>query len=224
MKYCKACKVQVDTSESYCPLCYSSLKETSKKTDAEMFENINQNHSKKKKKPMVAKVFFLISVAIIATCVYLNVQTKTAPWSVIVALGIVYLWVLIGHTIISRSTAFRKVLLQILSVGALLFATNRFFSNAEWFINYVFPSLAMLSAVVMLFVVFCSKKRKEYIFGFFRVDIILLLSSVLMLAINIDQFQILNQINIILQAIICLAYLLFAGKIIKTQASRCFHL
>ena len=223
MKYCKACNAHVDTNESYCPLCYSSLKEKSKKSDNEMFKNATQDLVKRKK-VTVAKVFFLISVVIIATCTYLNVQTKTAPWSVIVDLSIAYLWVLIGHTIMSRSTAFKKVLLQILSIGAILFTTNKYFSNTEWFVNYAVPSLAILFAIVMLFVVFCSKSRKEYIFGFFRLDVILLLVTVLLLVLKLDDFKLLNQINIIWQAIICLAYLLFAGKIIKTQAGRKFHL
>ena len=223
MKHCNLCGVDVDTSKNYCPLCYGSLEEKTAKTDLDMF-NTEAKPVVSKKKILVAKVFLMISVIILTICIYINVQTKTAPWSAIVGFSILYLWVLVAHTIMSRSTPFKKMLMQILSLGALLFATERFFGSAHWFTNFVFPGLAMLAAVVTMFVIFCSKNRKEIIFGFFRVDFLLIIASTLLLIFDVDEYKIINQINIIVQAIICLAYLVFAGKTIKTQASRKFHL
>ena len=223
MKHCKICGVDVDTFKNYCPLCYGTLEEKCKKNNAEMFD-LSSKKTISKTKSLVLKVFLLISVIVMVACFYINYQTKTQPWSVIVALAVVYLWVLVAHTIMSKSTVFKKVLFQIISVGAILFATNRFFSNTEWFTNFVFPGLSLLCAFVMLFVVFCSKHRKEYIFGFFRVDLLLIVASVLLLIFSADDFRLLNQINIIVQSIISLAYLVFAGRTIKTQASRKFHL
>lgn len=223
MKHCNLCGVEVDTSQNYCPLCYGTLEEKTPKTDEEMF-NVSAKTVISKKKMMVLKVFLLISVVVMTACIYINIQTKTAPWSVIIGFSILYLWVLIAHTIMSRSTPFKKTLLQILSLGAILFATERFFGNTHWFTNFVFPGIAMLATAVTTFVVFCSKKRKEYIFGFFRVCILLILASVLLLVFKADEFKFINQINIILQSIVCLSYLIFAGKTIRTQASRKFHL
>ena len=223
MKHCKICDVDVDTFKNYCPLCYGSLEEKSEKNNAEMFD-LNSKKQLSKAKSLVVKTFLLISIIVTVVCGYINYQTQTKPWSVIVALSILYLWVLVAHTIMSKSTVFRKVLYEVVSVGAILFASNRFFSNTEWFTNFVFPGLALLTAFVMLFVVFCSKNRKEYVFGFFRVDVLLILASILLLAFKTDDFKLINQINIIVQSIISLAYLIFAGKTIKTQASRKFHL
>lgn len=223
MKHCKICGVEVDTFKNYCPLCYGSLEEQTEKNNAEMFD-LNSKKQLSKAKSLVVKAFLLVSIIITVVCGYINYQTQTKPWSVIVALSILYLWVLVAHTIMSKSTVFKKVLFEVVSIGSILFASNRFFSNTEWFTNFVFPGLALLTAFVMLFVVFCSKNRKEYVFGFFRVDVLLILASILLLAFKTDDFKLINQINIIVQSIIALAYLIFAGKTIKTQASRKFHL
>ena len=223
MKHCNLCGVDVDTSKNYCPLCYGTLEEKSKKTDEEMF-NTASKPVISRKKSMVLKIFLMISIIIMTACVYINVQTKTAPWSVIVGLSIFYLWVLVAHTIMSRSTPFKKMFMQLLSLAAILFATERFFGNTHWFTNYAFPGIAMLATFVTLFVEFCSKKRKEYVFGFFRIYILLILASVLLLVLKADGFKLINQINIIFQSVICFAYLVFAGKTIRTQASRKFHL
>ena len=223
MKHCNLCGVDVDTSKNYCPLCYGSLEEKVPKTGEDMF-NTEAKPVINKKKVLVAKIFLMISVIIMTVSVYINIQTKTAPWSVIIGFSLVYLWVLVAHTIMSKSTAFKKTFMQILSMGALLLATERFFGNTHWFTNFAFPGIAMLSTVVTTFVVFWSKNRKEIIFGFFRIDILLIIASTLLLVFNVDDFRLINQINIILQSIICLAYLVFAGKIIRTEASRKFHL
>ena len=223
MKHCSICKVEVDTSQDYCPLCYNHLAEVEPKTTPEMFV-MSKKDAPKSKKIMVAKIFLFISFAAILSCVYINIATKTIAWSAVVCLSIVYLWVLVAHTIISRDTPFRKVLFQLLAVAALLNATNQIFSSNDWLTVYVYPSLAMLVTLVLTMITLCSKSRKKYLFSFCSIFVILLVVSVLFIVLKLGDFKLLNTINIMFQCVIIFAYILFGGKPLFSEASRKFHL
>ena len=223
MKRCNICEIEVDTHKEYCPLCYNYLNEIEPKETPEFFE-MKENKVKSKKRAIVAKTFFIISIVLITACVFINVSTKTIAWSAVVGLGIFYLWVLIAHTIMSRDTPFKKVALQLISVVALLFSTNKIFGGIDWFTAYVYPSLAIGTATVLTFIIMCSKKRKLFYFSFLVIELILLTVSAVFVGLGLGNFLLLNEINIAFQAIVCISYLLFGGKTIKTQASRKLHI
>lgn len=223
MKHCSICKVEVDTSQEYCPLCYNHLAEIEPKTTPEMFV-MSKKEKPMKAKVMVAKIFLFISIAAILACVYINIATKTIAWSAVVCLSILYLWILVAHTIISRDTPFRKVLFQLIAVAALLIATNQIFSSNDWLTNYVFPSISMLVTVILTMITLCSKKRKKYLFSFFSIFLILLVISILFIVLKLDTFKLLNTINLMFQSIIIFAFILFGGKTLLSEASRKFHL
>lgn len=223
MKHCDICGVDVDTEKEICPLCYNRLEEKSPKVTAEFFQT-KKAEKKKSAKKIVAKIFLIISLFVVCTCVYINVKTQTVAWSLVVGLSVLYVWVLVAHTIMSRDTPFKKVLYQIVSIVALLLATNKVFSSNEWLTNYTFPSLAILVTIILTFYIFCSKKRKTVLYSFFSIIILLLIVSVLLLGLKVDDFKFLNQINIIFQSIVAVSYLIFGWRDIKNEAIRKFHL
>ncbi len=223
MKHCSLCRLEVDTNQEYCPLCYNHLTEISKKETPEMF-NLEKPSARQKKRSIVAKVFLLITLTLLAACVFINIETKTTPWSVVVVLSVLYLWVLVAHTIMSRSTPFKKVLFQLVSIIALLVATNKIFSNNDWLTHYVYPALAMFATCVLSMIICCSKHRKKLYFSFFSIFALLLAASLIFVCFKIDTFRILNLINILFQAVIMVALMLFAGRSLLTEASRKFHI
>ena len=223
MKHCSLCRLEVDTDKEYCPLCYNHLTEVSKKETPEMF-NLEKHEPRKKRRVMVAKVFLIISLAILSACIYINVVTKTIAWSVVVGLSMLYVWVLVSHTIMSRDTPFKKVFFQLVVIIALLVATNKIFSSNDWLTNYVYPSLALLVTVVLTMIILCSKHRKKMLFGFFEIFFLLLVVSCVFVGLKIDKFELLNHINIIYQCLTIIAFTIFGWKTIVSEASRKFHI
>ncbi len=223
MKYCSLCKVCIDTNKNFCPLCHNALLDDENKSP-QTFPNFSKEKDIKKSKKTVTKIFLILSLAITIACICINVLTKTIAWSVTVALGLVYLWVLVAHTIISRDTPFKKVLFQLIAIIAFLVSTNIIFGGNAWLTNYVYPSIAMMVTVILSMVVFCSKKRKNLLFSFFCIFILMALASVAFLIFKIDTYKIINVINLVVQAFVLFAYLLFAHKIIISEASRKFHI
>ena len=223
MKHCELCKVDVDTNSEICPLCYNKLTELSEKTTPELFE-LKPREKEKKSRVIVGKIFLLLSIVAVFACGFVNYVTKSAPWSIVVFMGVIYLWVLVAHTIMSRSTPFQKIFLHLLSVVALFLTIKYVFNSNSWFVCYVFPSMSILVGVVFSFIVMCSKNRKKLVYSFFAIEILLMLASILLIAFGFDAFKLLNQINIFVLAIMVIAYLLFGHKAIKTEFVRKFHI
>lgn len=224
MKICEKCNVSVDTSLDFCPLCHSHLTEKSQKETPEFFENEVKNKTASTKKSIIAKIFLIISLIVVAVCVFVNITTHTIPWSVIVVLSVVYLWVMIAHTIISRDTPFKKVLYHLLALIALLVSTYVIFGENDWLTHFVYPGLSMLVSVVLTFILFCSKKRKNMLFSFFSIIILMMVVSAVFLIFKIDSFRLLNEINLLVSSIFVVSYLVFGYKIILSEASRKFHI
>lgn len=223
MKHCEICKVEVDTHSDICPLCYNKLIEIGEKTTPELFE-LKPREKRKKSRVIVGKIFLLLSIVAVFACGFVNYVTKSSPWSLVVLMGVIYLWVLVAHTIMSRNTPFQKIFLHLVSVTLLLLTIKYFYSSNDWFVCYVFPSMSMLVAVVFSFIVMCSKNRKKLIYSFFAIELLLILASVFFLVFKYDSFKLLNQINIFVVSVVVIAYLLFGYKAIRSEFVRKFHI
>lgn len=225
MKHCSLCGVDVDTSREFCPLCHNDMEDVSEKTEPENFPVYSSEKPQTKSaKAFIIKVFLVLSVLIIASCVFINIETKTIPWSVTVSFVIVYLWVLVAHTIISKSSAFDKVFFELSSICAFLVSINLVFSSTKWFTYYVYPSLAMLATIVLTIMLFIVKNKKNWIFSFFCIYLLEMVVSAIFLIFKIDDFMTLNIINLIFQGVVVFAYLLFDGKRIIAELIRKFHI
>lgn len=224
MKKCNKCGVNVDTNFEFCPLCYADLAQTEEKKTEEIFKTPRELGKQKTKMHMVSKVFLILSAIAIIASIYINVKTKTIAWSAVVTLSIVYLWVLVCHTIISKASPFKKVFWQLVVVIVFLLTTNFVFSSNDWLSNYVYPSLAMLVSVVLSFVVMLCKDRKRIILSFFSIIILMAIASGVFLIFKICDFRILNEIALMVEGFILLAYIIFGGKLLLREAGRKFHL
>ena len=225
MKYCSLCDVHVDSSKEFCPLCHNAMEDVSEKETPEMFPEYKEETPKKKSlKKLAVKICLVLSVLIIASCVFINVQTHTLPWSVTVSFVIIYLWVLIAHTIFSKSSVFDKVFFELSAICAFLVSVNMVFSSTKWFTQFVYPSVAMIATLVLTIMLMCKKDRKKWLFSFFSIYVLMMVVSAVFLIFKIDSFKILNIINLIFQGVMIFAYLLFDSKTILAEASRKLHI
>lgn len=224
MKQCKKCGVNINTNENFCPICYGDLKDVSGENVAGFFAEKKGETIVSKKRKKAIKILLFLNIFVISALIFINIKTKTEPWSLIVGLSCSYVWALVEHTILSHDTPFRKVFLQVLILSSIAFAINKIYSTTDWITNFVFPSLALAAMLFMAIYVLCDKQRKSKIFGFFMISILLMLVSMVMVVFKIDNFKTLNQINIIAQGLTCFAYILFCGRTILGEASKKFHI
>ena len=164
------------------------------------------------------------TICAISCCVIINLLvTPDLPWFWIVVFGLLYVWVLVAHTILSNQSAFKKTFLQIVSILLLLyFAENISFSR--WLIPYVFPSISLTAIFVLLMILFISKKRAEYVFGFSVIILLLAVLSALIIIFGLTEYMLLNMINLIISSMTLVGNFIFGLKAIKEDLFKKLHL
>lgn len=226
MKYCSRCKINVDGKQTHCPLCFRELSEitngeSERKTPIFIERTKNENFTSNTS--FLTKFFVFTSICIVTVCALLNAMlTPEIHWAVLVFACVVYLWVLIAHTIISRRSVFEKFLFEILALLFILVASEDVSQDKFWVQSYVFPSIAMGAELVVLMITFI-RKDKSWILSFASISILLLISNVLNL-IYLDKYYILSIISIIFSSLSILGYFIFGFNQIKQEFSKKFHL
>ena len=135
-----------------------------------------------------------------------------------------YLWILISHTILSKSSAFEKIIYQIIGVASILISTEVVAGESPVLINYIVPSLSTVAVVVLAMINMISRKRKSFTLSFFIIYILLSLIPIITLAFKLLEYKLLMQINLLLLIITITGTLILGYKTIKSEISKKFHL
>ena len=221
MKHCDKCNVDVNTTHTHCPLCFNEIK--GENTTPLMYSVSEAKPNDIQKTHKARKILALISIAVIAICAVINYLTKTPFWSGIVAASIVYVWIFVKHTIMSHRSAFEKILLQVLSVIGLLLITN-YVSGGGWFVEYVLPALLTIVVVILDFMLFISKRRRQLQVSFILIEVLVLIISIIFVILNAVSFKLMHIITLITASLSILGVIIMDGKNLFQEISKKFHL
>ena len=223
MKHCKICNVDVKTDKNYCPLCFNQMQ--GKSTEKPLYLCNTDKRSQLKKHYLANKILLFISLVAVCICGFINFITYSGvAWSLVVLTGLVYLWILIRHAIMSNRSAFEKVFFQFVGVLAITISSYFISSGGDWLLNYVVPSIAITTSVILVMITLCNKRRKNFLMGFLVIYFLLLTLSIVLLACKFDTFKVLNEINLLVTSLAILGTLFFGFKTIKNELSKKLHL
>lgn len=224
MKYCKNCKVKVDTDRNYCPLCFRELQDDGQPQSGEYpFLARTKNEHFTKNNTFILKLFIFISICAVAICGLVDWWVnKDFGWSMLVLASILYIWILINHTILSRRGVFEKIIIQLLGLMFILYVCQKLSFKRDWLASYVFPSISIATLSTLLMITFI-RRDKSWVLSFVAV-IILLTGVSVFFFLRLDKFYILNIINLTLCALSLLGYFTFGYSFIKTEFFKKFHL
>lgn len=220
MKHCDKCNVDVNTDLNYCPLCFNEIS-TGNLDTPKLYSVTKDKPREIIKNHTTRKVFAIISIAIILACAMINYLTATPFWSGLVALGVVYLWILVRHTIMSSRSPFEKVVLQVLGVLAILILSNHV-SGGGWFMDYVLPSLLILVLVILNMILFVSKKRNHYESSFLIIELLILVASIIFMC--ICEYNLMHLITLSLTGLSVIGLIIMDGKNVFKELTKKFHL
>lgn len=224
MKYCKYCKIKVDTANDFCPICFNHIEEIDNKYD-QLYSQRLKNETSDKLRFFLSKLFLFLSICAITVCFFVNYMVNPqTQWFWIVCFGILYVWVLVAHTIMSRRSFFAKVMLQVVSVIVLLYFTEKVSPDHEWLLQYVYPAISYVVVVVLLMLLGIDRNRANNIFGFSVIIALLGTGSLVMLLLHALSYTLLNFINCILCSLTLLGLLIFGYGSIKQDLSKKLHL
>lgn len=225
MKYCKRCKIKTSDEQTSCPLCYNELEKINDEQISSFYPKRKQDEKLKHSEYFLTKLFTVISICVLAICAFVNFLTYAGSvWSLLIAACVVYLWILIAHTIISKSSVFEKIIYQIIGITAVLTSTDVISGGGDWLINFVIPSLSITITLVLVMITFCSRKRKNYTLSFFLIYLLLLIVPIVTLVFKMLRFELLMQINLLLLILVIVGNLILGFKTLKSEISKKFHI
>lgn len=166
MKRCPSCNVYVNTDRKTCPLCYDVLKDIDK---VELDSPIYPDYIvKRKKSNLFLKIVIFVCLFTILSTLVIDLSTHQDGddyWFPYAAISMVYVYILIKNSIMSKYNTAYRVVVQMLALSLLTFLIDYFSHSTGWSYNYVIPLLSVVSSFVIVIVALAKKgKYSEYIF------------------------------------------------------------
>lgn len=233
MKYCKSCGIKVDSKRMTCPLCKDVL-EVKDDHHIKGYEEYLGYQEKPHKAHIVRKIFLFLSLVAIIVCVVVNILTfRGSLWSLIVIGSILYLWVLVKFTILSRKNIAKKLVLQALTISLLLAFIQLLTPSTKWLIPYALPFVMIATSFSITLLIFIKTMRyKDYMLYLLSVALV---GLVPLLLIIIKPTRILFEVNeklIMWPSIACCLYafftiiglFLFGDRATKDEFKKRFHI
>lgn len=225
MKRCNLCNVKIDSDRKYCPLCFNDTENLDTENKTPELPTRTKNENFEKHSYFLTRLFLFLSLAIIGICVFINVLTKGVFWSLLVGLSILYIWILIDHTILSKRGAFEKVLFQVCGIVSILAVSNVISGGGRWLINVVIPSIALATTTILVLVSLIGKShRSQFLLSFLFIYIMFMIMSIVLVSAHFDTFGILNLINIMYTSLAVLGTIIFGYRIIKNEGGKKLHM
>lgn len=226
MKYCTKCKANVNTQKKQCPVCFDEL-EISENTSLppSIYSSAKPTNNLAVKNFFLTRLFFFLTISISSICFFINYMfTPTIFWSLAVLISILYVWILVRHTIISRRGAFEKTLFQFFGILGIIMATNYVSGGNDWFWPYVVPSASLATTTVLMLVLFVNQKRADFLLSFFLMSLVLIITSVILLFTGADSFRLLSLINLLYTGLFALGIIIFGFKTLKKAFHKTLHI
>lgn len=223
MKYCDKCKIHVETEHNVCPLCYGDL--TGEGNNKGYFKPRKSDIKTQKHTNTLLKIFALSTLLAVVITGFIDIATNKYPtWSIIVILSLLYIWLLISHTILSKRSLFEKILFQLGVIIAILFTCENLYSGGNWMVNYVLPSICILSTLVLNLLSIFGEKKYHFIWSCLTMYLLITILSIVLICLSITTYKILNISSLIYSAFSIVATFLLYGKNTTAEFKKKMHL
>lgn len=222
MKYCSKCEVSVNSPVERCPLCYGALERASDAPELQTYPNLAEKAARYN---LVLRILLFLSLTAAGVCVTVNLLVdRRLSWSLIVAVNIAYMWAAIGGAVKKRARIGQNILIQVLSLSALMTGIDFFAGHNNWALNYVLPFL-FISAMLSITIIIIVKRMAigEFIL-YFLLTALLGFIPIIMLAVG--------QVTVLWPAVTSAGYsalslvsiFIFADNATKIELKKRFHI
>lgn len=161
MKHCDKCQVDVSTKRQTCPLCGDFLHETEPKKEILLNEYPPFVPIVKEYNVLLRIIYFIGFCGIIISALVNFFTYDGVTWVIYVTLGVLYLFILLKNTIMSRKPVARKLIVQMIVLSAILYGVDYYSGFGRWSIDYVIPFLTIGTTLSIIMVVLIKPMRYE---------------------------------------------------------------
>ncbi len=160
MSRCRNCNIEVLDETVRCPLCGSVLEYT------EEMENMYPNVKiKARKMVLISRIYLFCAILSEAVLWYVNAAVNPEIWwSVIVGLGMLYLYLLLRFAILGQSGYREKTVVLTAIAVLVMVAVDMVTGYRGWSVNYVLPAgIMLMDAGIIVCMVIDRRNWQSYL-------------------------------------------------------------
>ena len=224
MSKCSSCGVIVHAVHPRCPLCQRHLS-TQEVASENIWYPLYENDAIQRSRHFVSRLTDFITITVTSVSMVINLLTTPHTlWSLYVISSVLYVWLLIRHTMLSQAHLGAKIIGQVFGLSGMLVMVNMVEGSQRWSLNYVFPFIVILATLLITIIVLIKKMRwKEYV-GFTLAVILLGYLPLLLYLLGISQVLWAAAISALYAFLTLVGMILFSDKSLKNEIIRRFHL
>ncbi|NLL01083.1 MAG: hypothetical protein GX271_10540 [Clostridiales bacterium] len=221
MQNCIHCKVRIKGEHIVCPLCAGILEDKGNPKE-DVYPHIPTIYQEFN---MFIRILILVSIIGVVASIAVNmIFTKESFWSLLVAAGVMSMWISLFFIIRNRNNIAKTILWQVGIISVLSVIWDRSMGWYNWSIDYVIPTVCVLAMIVM------AVGAKILKIGVRDLIIYLLIDAIFGFIPAI--FILFGWVNVLFPSVICVAVsiislsalILFEGDNMKTELNKRMHI
>lgn len=172
MKQCESCGVILSDNQLKCPLCHRGLSADNTAAGV-LIPNPDYpaypQDRLRQTRVFLSRIFLFLTIAAGGICLFINWMTwdqVSRPWSLLVIIPLLYLWVLAGSLLLSRARGGARILVNTLGLSGMLFLCDLLTGFYRWSVNLVIPFLIMAATVIFTIIVLARKRLWNAYIGY----------------------------------------------------------
>lgn len=224
MKTCDKCKITINTTFDYCPLCHQSLQGNVEEDFIEIYPKTQK--AIREILPITKKIIFFTTFFIIFVLITMNLFVNDdSMWSLLPIVSIIWFWLLIRFGVLSRNTvAFKMAGITVILILLIVFINLNKFSENLWSINYAMPALLTACNLAIFTVMWIRRLNyREYLFHLLMVFVLSIIPLILYF-INIIESALPSILTFGISLLTLLFIVIFYPKSIKEEIKKTFHI
>lgn len=232
MKYCRKCKLKINTRYSFCPLCAAQLTDGQNgagKPDAELElsdseDDLYPRYIGVNRYNLFLRVLVFASIVSASTCLLINLLNYNGMlWSLLVAGGIGFFWAALVYPIAARKNIGHHITVDAASACVFFIVAQFVIGTKGWSLDYVVPFLFMAATTFISLVILIKRmKWREYALYQF-IAILLGLLPVISVIAGLVMIKWPSIVSAFYSFVTLLGMFIFADKKYKNELIKRFH-
>ena len=222
MRYCNGCNVDIDTPVERCPLCYTALIQKDSEPEVQAYPPLIEQAERYN---LIIRILIMMSLTASVVCFTINMLNFSGTWWSLIVIGnILYMWIAVSTAVRRRTKLGLNVLIQAISLSALMVFIDMFSSHTNWALNYVVPFLLMTATMsITVIIIVLRMDSRSFILYFFLTALIGFIPILLL---------VIGQVNVVWPSLVSAIYsglslsslFIFADRDTKQELKRRFHI
>lgn len=221
MQSCIHCHIEIKGEHTVCPLCASILEDKGDSRE-DVFPHIPTIYQEFN---IFIRILILVSiVGVVASFAINMIFTEESRWSVLVAAGVLCMWISLFFIIRNKNNIAKTIILQVGIIGILSVIWDGSMGWIGWSIDYVIPTVCVLAMIVMAVGAKILKIGVRDLIIYLLIDVFFGFVPAV--------FILFGWVNVLFPSVICVAVsvislsamILFEGDNMKTELNKRMHI